>query len=138
MKHLPDHKYIITYWCPLFPGGFKLGISDFRIESEPSEWSRAWRTDLSSEIRIQCEFEFQYSVDIVYDFMMYILVYDFKIIVTFVPSRLIPNFQAWADVESGVQRAFASYCMQRFQRARGTRCSPQYEVNRFIGLSPGP
>ena len=32
--------------------------------------------------------------------------------------------QAWASVESGVIRAFASYCMFRFQRSKNARCSP--------------
>ena len=29
--------------------------------------------------------------------------------------------KAWASVESGVQRAMASYCMLRFQKAEGSR-----------------
>lgn len=34
---------------------------------------------------------------------------------------LWPISKAWASVESGVQRSFASYCMLRFQRTSRTR-----------------
>ena len=37
-------------------------------------------------------------------------------------------FKAWASVESGVQRAMASYCMTRFQKASKARWIPQHAL----------
>ena len=41
----------------------------------------------------------------------------------------ISLLEAWASMESGVQRAMASYCMLRFQKAEGTRSRPQSYIS---------